>query len=234
MLNKFEINAEPRSVKGKGASRRLRLAGKIPAILYGAEKTPTSIQLNHTEMLLRTENEAFYSHILTLKLAGTEEKVVVKDMQRHPFRQLIMHMDFLRINEAEELTLRVPLHFINAESCVGVKVGGGVISHQISDLEIMCLPKDLPEFIAVDLLELALGHTLHLADLKLPSGVRIASLVHGGDPSLPVVSVHAPRTADETPTAEVGGAPTVAAPAAPVAAAKPAPAKPAAKPAAKK
>ena len=220
MLNRFEISAESRTLQGKGASRRLRRAGKIPAILYGADKTPASIQLDHNEMLLRTEHEAFYSHILTLKLAGSDEKVVVKAMQRHPFKQLIMHMDFLRINEAEELTLRVPLHFINAESCVGVKQGGGVISHQMSDLEIMCLPKDLPEFIEIDLVELALGHTIHLADLKLPTGVRIASVVHGGESSLPVVSCHPPRAVEAAEPAAEATTPA----AAPAAAPAPAPA----------
>ena len=214
MLNKFEISAEPRTAQGKGASRRLRRLGKIPAILYGADKEPTTLQFDHNQMWLQTENEAFYSHILTLKLDGNEEKVVVKDMQRHPFRQLIMHMDFLRINEAEELTLRVPLHFTNEDTCVGVKQGGGVISHQLSDLEIICLPRDLPEFIEVDLATLELGHTLHLADLTLPTGVRIASLAHGGDASLPVVSCHLPRAIEEA-------APAVEA--APVAAAAPPP-----------
>ncbi|MGH8595544.1 MAG: 50S ribosomal protein L25/general stress protein Ctc, partial [Gammaproteobacteria bacterium] len=180
MLDKFEISAEPRVAQGKGASRRLRHVGKIPAILYGAGKDPMSIQLDHGQTWLKSENEAFYSHILTLKIDGSDEKVVVKDMQRHPVRQLILHMDFLRINESEELTLRVPLHFINEGICIGVKQGGGVIGHQMNDLEIMCLPRDLPEFIEVDLAELALGHTVHLADLKLPTGVRIATLAHGG------------------------------------------------------
>ena len=218
MLNKFEIAAEPRTAQGKGASRRLRRLGKIPAILYGAGKDPVSLQFDHNKMWLQTENEAFYSHILTLKLDGNEEKVVVKDMQRHPFRQLIMHMDFLRINEAVELTLRVPLHFTNQETCIGVKQGGGVISHQMNDLEIMCLPKDLPEFIEVNLATLELGHTLHLADLQLPSGVRIASLVHGGEASLPVVSCHTPRTVEEAaPAATAAVVAPAAAPAAPAA-----------------
>jgi large subunit ribosomal protein L25 len=218
MLNKFEITAEPRTAQGKGASRRLRRAGKIPAILYGADKAPVSLQLDHQKMLVQTEHEAFYSHILTIKTGATEEKVVVKDMQRHPVRKIIMHMDFLRINEAEELTLRVPLHFLNDEICIGVKQGGGVISHQMSDLEILCLPKDLPEFIAVDLANLALGHTLHLADLVLPTGVRIASLVHGGEDSLPVVTCYTPR-ADVEPVVANATTTTTAAPAASKAAA---------------
>ncbi len=213
MLNKFEITAEPRTAQGKGASRRLRRAGKIPAILYGADKAPVSLQLDHQKMLVQTEHEAFYSHILTIKTGDAEEKVVVKDMQRHPVRKIIMHMDFLRINEAEEITLRVPLHFTNDEICVGVKQSGGVISHQMSDLEIICLPKDLPEFIEVDLANLALGHTLHLADLVLPTGVRIASLVHGGEDSLPVVSCYTPR-ADVEPIVANATTTTTAAPAA--------------------
>jgi large subunit ribosomal protein L25 len=206
MLNKFEIIAEPRGAQGKGASRRLRRAGKIPAILYGAGREPLAIQLDHEKTWLQTEVEAFYSHILTLRLGGAEEKVVVKDMQRHPVRQLIMHMDFQRINEAEELTLRVPLHFVNEDTCVGVKQGGGVISHQMSDLEVMCLPRDLPEYIEVDLADLGVGHTIHLADLKMPDGVRIASIVHGGESSLPVVTCHTPRTAETAEGAEGGEA----------------------------
>jgi len=211
MLNKFEIIAEPRTAQGKGASRRLRREGKIPAILYGTDKPPVSLQLDHQKMLLQTEYEAFYSHILTMKMDGAEEKVVVKDMQRHPVRKLIMHMDFLRINEAEEITLRVPLHFTSEDICIGVKQGGGVISHQMSDLEIVCLPRDLPEFIAVDLANLALGQTIHLAEVQLPPGVRIASIVHGGDSSLPVVTCYTPRA--EAEPAE-SATPAAAAPAA--------------------
>jgi large subunit ribosomal protein L25 len=198
MLNKFEIVAELRTAQGKGASRRLRRDGKIPAILYGTDKSPVCVQLEHERTMLQTEHEAFYSHILTMKIGDSEEKVVVKDMQRHPVRKLIMHMDFLRINEAEEFTLRVPLHFVNEAICVGVKQGGGMISHQMSDLEIMCLPKDLPEYIEVDLANLGVGHTIHLADLALPAGVRIASIAHGGDSSLPVVTCHAPRGESES------------------------------------
>lgn len=213
-MNTFELNAEVRQLQGKGASRRLRRTGKVPAVLYGADKDPASIQLNHNEVLRQTEHEAFYSHILTLKLPAGDEKVVVKAMQRHPVRPVILHMDFQRINEREELTLRVPIHFINEDKCAAVKIGGGVISHLMSDLEVICLPKDLPEFITVDVGDLALGQTIHLADLQMPAGVRIASLVHGGDDSLPVVSAHAPRAAAEEPQ-QPGAAPT--APTAPTA-----------------
>lgn len=202
MQNRFEVTAEPRSMQGKSASRRLRRTGKVPAILYGAGKDPASIQLDHNEMLLHTEHEAFYSHILSLKFTnGAEEKVVLKAMQRHPVRPLILHVDFLRINEAEELTLRVPLHFVNEEAAPAVKTNGGIVSHHMSDIEVMCLPKDLPEYIEVDLMDVAIGDTVHLSELKLPAGVRIASIVHGGDPMQPVVSINAPKAADAAPAA---------------------------------
>lgn len=217
MKNQFEITAETRGLQGKSASRRLRRTGKVPAILYGAGKEPACLQLDHNDMLLRTEHEAFYSRILTIKMAdGGEEKVVVKAMQRHPYRRFILHMDFLRINELEELSLRVPIHFINEEKCIGVKQGGGVISHSMSDLEVVCLPKDLPEYIEVDLADVPLGHSIHLGDLKMPEGVRIATLVHGGDASLAVASVQAPRVL-ETPEEVSPEAATPAAPAAPAA-----------------
>lgn len=232
MINTFELAAEPRTAQGKGASRRLRRDGKIPAIIYGANQAPVPVQLEHEKTYLQSENEAFYSHILTLKLGAAEEKVVVKDMQRHPVRKLIMHMDFLRVDENAEFTLRVPLHFLNEDTCIGVKQGGGTIAHQMSDIEVMCLPKDLPEFIAVDLANLATGHTLHLSDLVLPAGVRIASIAHGGESSLPVVTCHAPKVVEEAAAApapggkaSTGKAPAKAAPAkaAPAAAKAPAP-----------
>ncbi len=202
MHNKFEVTAEPRSMQGKSASRRLRREGKLPAILYGADKEPASIQLDHNQMLLHTEHEAFYSHILTLKMSnGPDEKVVLKAMQRHPVRHLILHVDFLRINENEELTLRVPIHFVNEDTCPAVKNEGGVVSHLMSDIEVLCLPKDLPEYIVVDLAEVKLNETIHIGDLKLPAGVRSAAIAHGGDPMLPVVAIHAPRGGDATPAA---------------------------------
>jgi large subunit ribosomal protein L25 len=192
-MEKFEISAERRLDKGKGASRRLRRSGKVPAIVYGAGGEPTPIQLGHTDMLLHTAHEAFYSHILTLKVDGAAERVVLKDMQRHVYKPFIMHMDFQRVSETETLTMRVPLHFVNEDRCVGVKTGGGVISHLMSDLEIVCLPKDLPEYIEVDIENLEVGHSIHLAELALPPGVHVASVLHGGDANLAVVSVHLPR-----------------------------------------
>lgn len=196
-MEDFAIVAAPRDDKGKGASRRLRRTGYVPGILYGADKDPVSIQLEHNDVLKHTELEAFYSHILTLKLPSGSERVVLKDMQRHPYKAQVMHMDFLRVRENEMLTMRVPLHFINEEKCVGVKDHGGVVSHLMAELEILCLPRDLPEYIEVDVLALDVGDSLHLSDLKVPEGVEIAALASGGDPAQPVVSVQVPRVAVE-------------------------------------
>jgi len=192
-MNKFEIAAVTRADRGKGASRRLRREGKLPAVLYGGHSDPVAITLDHNDILLHTAHEAFYSHILTLNLDGKTERVVVKDMQRHVYKPRIHHMDLLRVSETEVLNMRVPLHFLNEDTCVGVKVGGGVISHQQSDIEITCLPKDLPEFIEVDLKDMNVGDTLHIGELTLPEGVQITALLHGGDDTLPVVTVYAPK-----------------------------------------
>jgi len=192
-MNQFEIVAAARDLQGKGASRRLRRTGFIPGILYGAGKDPVNIQLEHNDVVKHTDLEAFYSHILTLSLPSGSERVVLKDMQRHPYKAQVMHMDFLRINEDEQLTMRIPLHFLNEEACVGVKTGGGVISHLMTELEIVCLPRDLPEYIEVDVAALDLGDALHLSDISVPDGVAITALVHGGDPAQSVVSVQLPR-----------------------------------------
>jgi large subunit ribosomal protein L25 len=192
-MNKFEIAAVTRADRGKGASRRLRREGKLPGVLYGGHADPVAITLDHNEVLLQTAHEAFYSHILTLNLDGKTERVVVKDMQRHVYKPRIHHMDLLRVSETEVLNMRVPIHFINEDTCVGVKVGGGVIYHQMADVEITSLPKDLPEFIEVDLKEMNVGDTLHVGELTLPEGVQLTALLHGGDDALPVVSVYAPK-----------------------------------------
>lgn len=196
-MNTFEIAAEARDGQGKGASRRLRRTGYVPGILYGAGKDPVQLQLPHNEVLKHAEHEAFYSQILNLQLPTGSERVVLKDLQRHPFKAQIMHMDFLRINENEALTMRVPIHFINEDKCVGVKTGGGVISHLMTELEIICLPRDLPEYIEVDVEAVDLGEAVHLSDLNMPENVEIASLAHGGDASQTVVSVQVPRAIEE-------------------------------------
>lgn len=192
-MNQFELVAEKREDVGKGASRRLRHAGKLPGIVYGTDKEATKITLAHNEVMHQLENEAFYSKILTLKVGKDSEKVVLKDLQRHPYKQLLMHIDLLRINENEALTMRVPLHFINEDKAKGVKEGGGVISHLLTELDIVCLPKDLPEYIEVDMAEVALDETVHLSHLVLPEGVQLHSLLHGGDDTLSVASIHMPK-----------------------------------------
>ena len=196
-MDSFEVIAEPRESVGKGASRRLRRTGKVPGIVYGTGKDAEMITIDQNAIGHQLDNEAFYSSILNLNIGKASQKVVLKDLQRHPYKRLILHIDFQRIDAKEKLNMRVPLHFINEESCVGVKTGGGVISHIMTDLEISCLPKDLPEFIEVDLAELELNESVHLADLKLPEGVEIYALVHGGDDSQPVASVHTPRVEAE-------------------------------------
>jgi len=218
-MQQFEIIAEKRADQGKGASRRLRRAGKAPGILYGGGKTPQSIAVSNNEMMLHLAHEAFYSHILTLKLEGAAEKVVLKDVQRHPFKPIVLHVDLMRVDEKKKLTMRVPLHFLNESSCVGVKTGGGVISHLMTDIEISCLPKDLPEFIAVDLGAMNVGDTLHVSDLKLPDGVESI-----GDAEQGVVSCHLPKVVvEEAPVEAEAAAAPAGAPAAAAPAAAPAP-----------
>jgi large subunit ribosomal protein L25 len=222
----FEVNAEIRPGQGKGASRRLRRDGKVPGILYGAGKDATPIAVSHEQLRLQLEKEAFFSHILTLRLGGASERVVLKDLQRHPFRPHIVHVDFQRVAEDQELTMRVPLHFVNEDRCVGVRTGGGVISHILTEVEVSCLPRNLPEYIEVDLADINVGVTLHLSDLKLPEGVSIYALKHGGDAAQPVVSVHLPRAVveEEAPVeaAAIEGAAAPAAEAKPAEAAAPA------------
>ena len=207
MNESFVVNAELRTDQGKGASRRLRRTGKVPAILYGGKDQPLSLALNHNEMRKHLETEAFYSHILTLKIDGQEQQAVLKDIQRHPAQPLLMHFDFQRIFADQAIRMEVPLHFVGAETCPGVKVGGGIIEHHVMQVEIECLPKDLPEFIEVDMSKLELNQSVHLSQLTLPAGVELVELKHGNDPS--VAAVHMPRVVEEeaplaeTPPAEV-------------------------------
>jgi large subunit ribosomal protein L25 len=190
MSNQFEIAAETRKDQGKGASRRLRrLAERVPGIMYGADKTPTPISVGLKELNKALENEAFYSHILTVVLDGKAEKAVLRDMQRHPVKNIPTHIDLQRIDENAKLTMRVPLHFINEEACVGVKEQGGEIHHDLSDVEVSCLPKHLPEYLTVDMAAVTIGKTVHLSDITLPEGVSLVQLAHGHD--LAVANVHA-------------------------------------------
>lgn len=199
-MENFEINAKVRTDIGKGASRRMRHAGLIPAIIYGAGKDPVSLSLSHNELIKNLNNEGFYSQILTINIDGNSEQAVLKDLQRHPYKPSILHLDLQRVSDTEQLSLRVPLRFINEDNCVGVKQDGGKISHQMTDVEISCLPKDLPEFIEVDLANVKVGEIVHLSNLTIPENVDLMSLAHG---DLPVASVNLPRgTQEEEDTAE--------------------------------
>ncbi len=187
----FVLNAKDRNEVGKGASRRLRrLSNEIPAIVYGGKNPPQKISLSHKEMTHALENEAYYSHVLTLNIDDKGEDVILKDIQRHPAKPIILHIDFLRVDKTQKLTTRVPLHFINEEACVGVKIGGGIIARSMTDLEIECLPGDLPEYIEVDMLEIDIGHIIHITDLPIPKGVESVALQQGDDHDLPVATVN--------------------------------------------
>ncbi len=195
MSDDFTLSAEPREDVGKGASRRLRRASKVPAVIYGADKEPASVSLDHDELIHNLDNEAFYSHILTVEMGKKKEKVVLKDLQRHPYKLQVMHVDLQRVSAKEKLRLHVPLHFINENEAPGVREGG-LVSHQMTEVEIQCLPKDLPEFIEVDLSALELGGTLHLSDLVAPKGVDIYALAHGSTGEEPVVGIHGRGTGE--------------------------------------
>lgn len=203
MSTQFELNAETRQTFGKGASRRLRrLANKVPGIMYGGGEEPKSLAFDHNQLLKALEHEAFYSHILTIHIDGNPQKAVLKDLQRHPYKPRILHLDLLRITGKEKISMSVPLHFIGENIAPGVKEGKGTVSHLITSLDIRCLPDDLPEYIEVDLSNLSLDENLHISDLKLPKGVESVALLHHDDQ--PVVSIHLPRAAAE----EASSAPT--------------------------
>ena len=198
MSTDFTLHAKGREDTGKGASRRLRrLAGEIPAIVYGGTKAATQISLSQKDVTKALENEAFYSHIISLDIDGKSEDVIIKDLQRHPAKAYVMHMDFFRVSKTTKLQTRAPLHFINEEACVGVKLGGGLIAHSMTDLEISCLPKDLPEYIEVDMADIEIGQTVHLSDIKLPKGVESVALSHGDDHDLTVAAVNKPKAVEE-------------------------------------
>lgn len=191
-MAKFELSAEKRDVKGKGASRRLRRDGKVPAVMYGAGKDAVMLSLDHNALYKQVRNEAFYSSILTVNIGKEKEQAVLRDLQMHPYKLRIAHLDLLRISATEKLHMRVPLHFINQESAPGVKQQGGIVGHRMSEVEITCLPKDLPEYLTVDLGHLNLNESVHLSDIKLPEGVAITSTLHGGD-DMAVAAVTAVR-----------------------------------------
>ena len=221
MKTSFELAAEFRDAEGKGASRRLRRANKVPAILYGGHREPRALALDHTKLMLMLENERFYSTIINLRVGDVTQAAVLKDVQRHPAKNAVLHVDLQRVLENEKIRIAIPLHFKGEAAAPGVKKGG-LVSHLRNEVEVTCLPKDLPEFIDVDLSGLDMNQMLYLADLKVPEGVEIPELSHGRNS--PVVSIHHARAEEvEAPTAEAAAgaaAPAAAAPAA--AAAKPA------------
>ncbi len=198
MSNEFEIHAKARADQGKGASRRLRrLAGEIPAIVYGGKKAPQPITISHKDLSKALENEAFFSHIITLVIDGKKEKAVIKDLQRHPAKPFLVHADFQRVSAKQAIHVRVPIHFLNEDNCKGVKLRGGSIISNMNELEVVCLPGDLPEYLELDLADLDVGQTLHITDIKLPKGVESVDLQHGEDADHAVVTVKAPRVVTE-------------------------------------
>ena len=210
----FELNCTVRTDLGKGASRRLRrLNDDIPAVLYGGGEDPVSLTIAHKDIAKATENEAFFSHIITLNVGKKKQKAVIKALQRHPAKAILMHADFQRVSDKVQITVNVPIHFLNEDKCAGVKTGGGSIIKTLNEIEIHCFPKDLPEFIEVDMLLLGIGEAVHLADITLPTGV--ASVALAADNNLTVATVQAPRAeveeaaaapdAPAAPDAEAGG-----------------------------
>jgi large subunit ribosomal protein L25 len=220
MKTSFELVAEFRETQGKGASRRLRHEGKVPAILYGGHADARALTLSHQKLLIMLDNERFYSTILSLKVGDQTQAAILKDVQRHPFKNAIVHIDFQRVEENEKIRISIPLHFTGAAVSPGVKTQGGIVSHMRTETEVSCLPKDLPEFIEVDISGLSLNESIHLSQLKVPEGVTLVDLVKD---DAAVVAIHSPRAEEPEPTAAAaaGAAPAegAAAGAAPAAAA---------------
>ena len=196
MSNKIELNAETRTDLGKGASRRLRHTGNTPAVVYGVGE-PASITLAHKDLWKAQESEAFYSSVINVNIDGKANDVIVKDMQRHPAKSLVMHIDFQRVDDKTSIVVNVPLHFINVDTCPGVKLQGGIIQYVTTLIKVRCIATKLPEYIEVDLGEVSEGDIIHLSDLKLPEGVDSVDLAHGADHDLPVAQVITPRGIDE-------------------------------------
>jgi len=193
---KITIKAEPRSVQGTGASRRLRRESKVPGVLYGAGKDAQAIQLDHKDLWFKLKMEAFHASVLDMEVAGEKSQALLRDYQMHPFRPLILHADFQRVDANKKIHMKVPLHFVNAEISPGVKVAGGIAQHVMNELEITCLPKDLPEFIEVDLSSLQAGHSMHLSALSLPPGVE-AVVTKGEDPTVATIVIPKVKTEEE-------------------------------------
>jgi len=211
----IEILAAKREGKGTGASRRLRRAGKVPGVVYGSSKDAVNVEFDHKSLFLQFRHEAFHASILVLDLEGKKEQVLLRDYQMHPVRNTIQHIDFQRVSATEKIHVKVPFHFINAEIAPGIKTGEGIVAQILTEAEISCLPKDLPEFFEVDLANLEVGDSVHLSEVKLPEGVEFLQLAHGNDPV--IVSIAKPRAAiieEEAIAAEAAAAEAAAAEAA--------------------
>lgn len=215
MSDQFEINAELREDLGKGASRRLRrLAGQIPAIIYGGNKEPLPLSIIRKDLEKQLEDEIFYTQVLTINIGKKKEKAILKDLQRHPARNDVTHVDFMRIEDDVELKIFVQIHFLNEESCPGVKLEGGMVQYHETEIEVLCLPADIPDYIELDMKDMNVGDIVHLSELKLPEGVTSVALALGEDHDLAIASVVAPRggsddeedtdapEADEVPSAQ--------------------------------
>ena len=196
----FEITAQARTLQGSGASRRLRRAGKVPGIIYGGDAAPQAIELDHKELLLDLKKEAFHSSIMNLMVDGKKQQALLRDTQMHAYKPQVLHVDFQRVSATEEVHILVPLHFINEEAAPGVKLSGGLVNHVITEVDIQCLPRDLPEFIEVDISALDVGEVIHLSELKLPKGVKLVS--HAADDAVVVGVVAKGGTSEEEEEAE--------------------------------
>jgi large subunit ribosomal protein L25 len=198
----IEIKATKREGKGTGASRRLRRAGSVPGVVYGANKDAVSIEFEHKALFMQFRHEAFHASILTLDLDGSKESVLLRDYQMHPVRNTIQHIDFQRVSTTEKIHVKVPLHFVNAEIAPGVKTGGGIVAHILTEADVSCLAKDLPEFIEVDLAGLEMGHSVHLSEIKVPAGVEFTQLSHGNDAAVAsIAKTRGGAAAEDTPAA---------------------------------
>ncbi|MFC5579408.1 50S ribosomal protein L25/general stress protein Ctc [Lysobacter niabensis] len=207
-MSEHKISATGREAAGKGASRRLRRAASIPAILYGGDAAPQSIQLEHEKTWLASQNEWFYSSILDMELDGKVQKVLLRDMQRHPYKQIIMHLDFQRVDENQALRVKVPLHFLNQDKSPAGKTAGVLILHELNEIEVSCLPKNLPEFVEIDLSALAIGEIVHLSEIKLPAGVEIPELKLGKEHDVAVViAKHGKEEVEEAAAPEAAEVP---------------------------
>jgi len=199
----IEINAVKRDAKGTGASRRLRRAGTVPGVVYGGGKEAVPVEINHKELFLQFRHEAFHASILSLNLDGKKENVLLRDFQMHPVRNTIQHIDFQRVSATEKIHVKVPFHFINAEIAPGVKLGGGIVAHIMTEADVSCLAKDLPEFIEVDVASLEIGQSLHLSQVKLPKGVEFVQLAHANDAAVAAIAKTRGSVADDAADAAV-------------------------------